>query len=97
MYSRAQQAGLYYARRNRLSRQIIQGLTPWSAGLSVTAGQYVQNAGNAYEALNTATTGSSSAGPQQPSGQFSDGGVTWQFVDPQKMVRFLYTGVPEPA
>jgi hypothetical protein len=80
----ATQAGLYYARRRRRARAAVQALTPWSASLSVTDGQYFQSEGNAYRALGTGTTGSTAPAGY---GQASDGTINWQFVDPQTFGR----------
>ncbi len=93
--SRGQQAGLYYARRNRIARLIAQKLPVWSVGLNISAaGQYVQNAGLVYRSLGTGTTGSTP--PTQGQGQQSDGAVTWQLVDMRSLLQFLYTPVPTP-
>ncbi|HUZ34020.1 MAG TPA: hypothetical protein VMV19_18215 [Xanthobacteraceae bacterium] len=89
--SAARAAGLKYARLNRMARVTVQNLTPWSAGLVVSAGEYITNVSLAYQALNSGTT----AGTQGPTqyGQFTDaGGVTWLFVPTQAFVR-----IPNPA
>ena len=74
------QAFLYYARRNRRSRAIVQALPAWAKDTPVEAGSYVQSNGNAYVAhgSGTMTTGTT---PPTAYGQQSDGVVTWQFVD----------------
>lgn len=53
----------------------------WEAGASITAGDVRRSDGKNYEALNTATTGSSK--PIHSSGAVYDGdaGVQWQFLD----------------
>lgn len=89
------QAGLYYARRNRLNRSIVAGLAAWSNGLSITtAGTYVQYGGNVYKALGTGTTGSTP--PTQDSGDQSDGTVNWQYVDPQTLGDDIYNKPVSP-
>lgn len=93
--TRAQQAGMYYARRNRLARSVVQNLTVWSAGLSVTAGQYVQHAGNAYKALGTGTTGATP--PTLARGEQSDGTITWVYVDPQIFSDYVYNAPATPG
>jgi len=90
-----QQAGLYYARRRRLARLIIQNLTPWSSGLIVTQGQYVQNIDNGYLALNSATTGT--VPPTHTQGQASDGAVTWQLIDQPAFAQMIFSPPPTPA
>lgn len=95
--TRAQQAALYYARRRRLALSILQKLTPWSEGLSVTEGQYVSSGGAPFIASHDGTTG-----PNAPFGQvFVDGydgsgGVTWVRADTQSLLQFLYSGAPTP-
>jgi hypothetical protein len=76
------QAALYYARRNRQGRAILDGLTPWSANLAVLTGDYVQHAGNAYIAGHSGTTG---ATPPTGYGNIDDGGVEWHYVDPRQL------------
>jgi hypothetical protein len=91
------QAGLYYSRRNRLARVVLGNLTAWAEGLSVTAGQYVQSAGNGYLAVSSGTTGASAPTQTGGSANHSDGGVTWQYVDPQIFGNFVYTAPGTPA
>lgn len=93
--TRGQQAGMYYARRNRRARVIIQNLTAWSKNLSVTAGQYVQNAGSAYKALGTGTTGATP--PTVSHGEQSDGTITWAYVDPQIFADFVFSAPATPG
>ena len=94
-YSNPQQAAMYYARRRRLALTVLKTLTPWSEGLSVTAGQYVsaENGNAAFQARANGTT----AGSTPPSGQlFNDGGVTWVRADIMSLLTYLYTGAPTP-
>jgi hypothetical protein len=95
MYTVSQQGGLYYARQRRKANALLQALTPWSAGLPVTAGQYVSS-----ENGNTpwVATGSGTTGATAPSGQgvVNDGAVSWRRVDTLYLLRYLYTGVPTP-
>ncbi len=94
-YSDKQSAAFFQRKRSK-ARRVIQALTPWSQGLVVSAGQYVSNANNGYQALNSGTTGSSA--PTQIQGQHSDGAVTWQFVDPTFFGTLLFdTSLPTPA
>lgn len=77
-----QQAGLYYARRNRQGRVVLQGLTQWESSLAILTGDYVQNAGSAYVADHSGTTGATA-----PTGYMKsyDGGVEWTYVPPQML------------
>jgi len=78
-----QQAGLYYARRNRQGRIVLQNLTKWSADLGgVLTGDYVQSEGNAYKADHSGTCGSTA-----PTGYTKcyDGGVEWTYMPPQML------------
>jgi hypothetical protein len=78
----------------RKARQILQGLTPWSAGLSVTECDYVSaESGNAaFIAGSTGVTGATS-----PTGQVtSDGVIVWTRADIASLLQFLYTGAPTP-
>ena len=73
------QASAWYGRRSARSRRFAQNLTPWSAGLVVTIGDYVQNFGLAYQAQNSGTTGATA--PTNAGGSTaSDGVVRWQHV-----------------
>jgi len=76
------QAGLYYARRNRQGRVVLQGLTPWETDLAVLTGDYVQSKGNAYIADHSGTTGATA-----PTGYTKsyDGAVEWSYVSPQQL------------
>lgn len=94
MFNR-RQAALYYARRRRLSRLVLGNLTPWSTGLAVTKGQYVQNAGNGYQALGTGTTGATA--PVQARGQQSDGTITWQYIDTAMFADMVFVAPSTPA
>lgn len=94
MSNAAQQGALYRNRRHRLSRVILQSLTPWRTGLVVIVGQYVssENGTSAYEATTSGTTGATA-----PTGRSTnDGGVTWVKVGVQALLRFLNTGAPTP-
>jgi hypothetical protein len=90
-YTSQQQAAMYRNRRRRLARVILQALTPWATGLTVTAGQYVS--GENGTALFKATTSGVTAG----TGPLSDGGVTWVRADIQSLLAFLnVTNLPTP-
>jgi hypothetical protein len=92
----SRQTVAFFQRKRSKARRVIQELTPWSSGLVVTGGQFVTNAGSAYKALNSGTTGASA--PTQTQGQHSDGAVTWQFVDPAFFSTLLFdTSLPTPA
>lgn len=91
-YSRGQQAGMYYARRQRLARIVLQGLPQWTTGVVTAAGHYVQNIDMAYVSINSGTTGATA--PVQTQGQQSDGAVIWQRVDTLSLLQFSYTGAP---
>jgi hypothetical protein len=95
-YSAQMQGALLRARKRRIARQILQALTPWSASLPVTAGQYVssENGTSAWLAVTSGTTGASA-----PTGQavlFDDGGVSWTRSDVQSLARYQYSGPPTP-
>jgi hypothetical protein len=94
--SRPRSAGLYYARRLRRARVVQQNLTPWSSGLSVSAGQYVQNAGLAFQAQNSGTTGHDA--PTQAAGVFDDGspGISWLAIPTTALIDFILTAPPTP-
>lgn len=89
------QGVLYRMRKRRLSRVLLQSLTPWSSGLVCEAGQYVSvaNATMVYRALTTGT-----AGDTEPSGgrTASDGNVAWVLVDIQSLLQYQYSGLPTP-
>lgn len=89
------QGALYRNRRRRLSRVILQSLTPWSSGLNVTAGQYVssENGTTPWLAQNSGVSG---ATVPTGTGLQSDGAVTWLRVDIQSLLQFLNTEVPTP-
>ena len=96
--SRPRSAGMYYARRLRRARVVQQNLTPWTASpsLTVAQGDYVQNVGNAYIALNSGMTAGD--GPTQLIGNFTDGGgVQWQFVPTTALIEFINVAPPTPA
>ncbi|MGD0023603.1 MAG: hypothetical protein ABSC37_03100 [Xanthobacteraceae bacterium] len=69
------QAAAYFMRRNRKSRVIVDNLTQWTPGLTVTAGQYVKSYGKAYRATNSGTTGTMA--PTALQGDQSDGAIIW--------------------
>jgi hypothetical protein len=81
------QAGMFWARRNTRARAAVQALTPWSSGLTITAGEYVQSFGSAYIAITSGTTGSTA--PSGTTGNINDGGITWQFVVAQSLPNVL--------
>lgn len=81
-------------RRNNFARKLANGLTPFSAGLVVTKGQYVQNVGLVYQATNSGTSGASA--PTQTTGPHSDGAVTWMFIDTRALL-LQQTPLPTPA
>ena len=95
--SRPRSAGLYYARRLRRARVVQGNLTAWSAGLSVSAGQYVQNVGLAFQAQNSGTTGHDA--PTQNAGAFEDGspGITWTAVPTTAFIDYILTAPPTPT
>jgi hypothetical protein len=88
-------AALYYARRNRRARVVIQGLTPWTPGLVVAAGEFVQNIGNGYLAITPGVTGA--VPPIVDGGSQSDGVVDWEFQNPQVFINYIITPPPTPA
>jgi hypothetical protein len=73
------QASAWYGRRSARSRRITQNLTPWSAGLAITIGDYVQSFDLAWQAQNSGITGA--IAPTNAGGSIaSDGVVRWQHV-----------------
>lgn len=73
------QAAAWRIRRYNRSRIFTRNLTPWSSGLSVVKGDYVQSFNLAWQAQNTGTTGSTP--PSNERGNtVSDGAVTWTYV-----------------
>ena len=74
------QGALYRQRRNHRANSVVATLTAWSHSLVVSAGQYVQNDGNAYVALTSGTTGAT-APTGVTTGVLNDGAVHWQFVN----------------
>lgn len=96
-YTAQTQSALYYARRRRIARQVLQSLTAWTSGLSVVTGQYVssENQTSAWLAVTSGITGASA-----PTGQavlFDDGGVSWTKTDVSLLSRFQFSGAPTPA
>lgn len=78
MIGAGQQSGLYYLRRRNRSQQLIAQATPWSAGLSVSAGDIVQSNSMAWTAQNSGTTAGSVAPNNTDGAAFTDGGgVIW--------------------
>lgn len=73
------QAASWRIRRYNRSRIFTQNLTPWSSGLSVTTGDYVQSFNLAWIALNSGTTGSTPPNNGLHN-TVSDGAVTWSHV-----------------
>jgi hypothetical protein len=73
------QAAAWRIRRDTRSRRYTQHLTPWSAGLPVTIGDYVQSAGLAWQAQNTGITGAVAPG-NESGNTVSDGAVRWSHI-----------------
>lgn len=94
-FSATQQGALYRARRRRLARVLLQRLTAWAPGQTVSAGDYVSSeAGTAaFVAGNSGVTG---AGPAPSGPQASDGAITWTRADTQSLLRFAFVGLPTP-
>lgn len=90
------QGALLRNRNRRITRQILQSLTPWTTGLTVTAGQYVssENGTSPWVARNSGVTGATAPTGQ---GAVSDGVVTWVRADIQSLLQFNYSGAPSPA
>jgi hypothetical protein len=90
------QGALLRMRNRRLTRLILQGLTPWSSGLTVTTGDYVssENGTSAWRATSSGTSGTNAPTGQ---GAFNDGAVSWVRVDVQSLLTYRYTGAPTPA
>jgi hypothetical protein len=90
------QGALLRMRNRRITRVILQSLTPWSPGLVVTAGEYVssENGTSPWLATSSGTTGALAPTGQ---GAFNDGGVEWIRVDIQSLLTFKYSGAPTPA
>ena len=79
MLSAANQAAAWRIRKYNRSRIFTQNLTPWSSGLPVTIGDYVQSFNLAWQAQNTGTTGATA--PNNANGNtVSDGAVKWSHV-----------------
>ncbi len=93
--SRGMQGALYYARRRRLALTVMQKLTPWANGLTVTAGDYVtsENGNAPFLATTSGTTGTTAPAG---TGAIYDGGVHWVRADIQSLLQYLYTGAPTP-
>jgi hypothetical protein len=89
------QAALYRNRRRRLARVLMQGITPWSSGLVVEAGQFVTvgNGNVLLLAQSSATTGAvEPAAPTYPDN------VAWSVASAQQLLTFQFApdGVPSP-
>jgi hypothetical protein len=90
------QGALLRMRNRRVARQILQSLTAWSTGLTVTEGEYVssENGTSPWLATSSGTTGATAPTGQ---GAFNDGGVQWVRADIQSLLTFKFTGAPTPA
>jgi len=79
-----------------MALSVLKKLTPWSEGLTVSQGQYVsaENGNAAFLATDGGTTGNTS--PTGQSAKDGSSGVTWQRVDIQSLLTYLYTGAPTP-
>ena len=86
---------MYYARRRRLANIVMHSLTPWRAGLVVTAGEYVtsENGNAPFLATSSGTTGSTAPAG---AGAINDGGVHWVRADAMSLLTYLYRGAPTP-
>jgi len=73
------QAAAWRIRRYNRSRIFTANLTLWSSGLSVSAGDYVQSFGLAWQARNSGTTGATAPTNAQAN-TVSDGAITWKHV-----------------
>jgi hypothetical protein len=89
------QGALLRMRNRRITRQLLESLTPWSHGLSVVDGQLVssENGNSPWLATSTGTTGTNAPTGQ---GAFNDGAVSWVRVDVQSLLTYRYTGAPTP-
>lgn len=90
-----QQAALYRARRNHKLNALVGTLTPWSHDLTVTAGQFVQSFGQAYQATSSGTTGTIAPSGVKPL-KISDGAVYWIFTNNKALLQYLGTTPPTP-
>jgi hypothetical protein len=96
-FSAQTQGALVRNRNRRITRQILQSLTPWSSGLVVTEGQLVssENQTSAWTAQSSGTTGATA--PTQVNGySVNDGGVVWVLTDIQSLLQYRYSGAPTP-
>jgi hypothetical protein len=91
---RVNPAALYAMRRRRALNLLFLTVTPWSAGLTVTTGQYVSIGQTLWQATSTGTSG---ATKPINSGD-SDGGVTWvkQAIMSIWQYRYATSAVPTP-
>ncbi len=87
---------MYHARRAHKLNALVGTLKPWSHGLTVAAGEYVQSYGNAYQALTSGTTGTSAPATVEAT-KHNDGGVTWIFVNNRSLLQYLGGTPPTPA
>ena len=89
------QGSLLRARKRRIARQILQSLTPFSAGLSVSQGDYVssENVTSAWQAQNSGTSGATAP---TGTGLQSDGTIQWLRVDMQSLLAYQYQQPPTP-
>ena len=88
------QASLYWQRRQRLARLILQDLVPYTAGLNLEPGDIVSAySGTAAYAAGGAgtTTGSIPTGVEPPL-SFNDGAVGFVKVSTLELARTLYGG-----
>lgn len=87
---------MYYARRRRKANLILQSLTPWDSGLTVSVGDYVSSENGTSPWIAT-TAGTSGSSPPTGQGAFNDGGVSWLRVDIPSLLQFLYSAAPAPS
>jgi hypothetical protein len=79
MLNAQDQASAFRIRKYNRSRRYTENLTPWSAGLPVTIGDYVSSFGLAWQAQNSGITGA--VAPSNASGNtVTDGVVRWSHV-----------------
>jgi hypothetical protein len=71
-------------RRNNDARKLLNGLTPFSPGLSVTQGDFIQSVGLCYQAQNSGTSGASA--PTQTTGTYNDGAISWLFFETRALL-----------
>jgi hypothetical protein len=72
-------AAAFILRKKSRSRRYVAMLTPWSAGLVIHPGDFIQSDGMAWQAVNGGTTGA--VAPNNTNGAtVSDGVVDWTHV-----------------